>query len=173
MLRDMPEGVALLDEHVQVLWANRRLLQWAGRTDQSVIGLSFYDLLANPEIMGPDYCPFHTALATGDESNSTLHCVDNRYFQVHAAPIVYQDDARQLIVSVSDITAEILQQQKLAAIHQAGRELADLRPTEIFMMEVDERIDLLKENIRHYLSDLLNFEVIEIGVALRAGFCPR
>lgn len=29
------------------------------------------------------------------------------------------------------------------------------------MMEVDERIDL-KENIRHYLRDLLNFEVIEI-----------
>ena len=67
-----------------------------------------------------------------------------------------------MIVTVSDITEEILQQQKLAAIHQAGRELADLRPSEIFMMEVDERIDLLKENIRHYLSDLLNFEVIEI-----------
>lgn len=30
------------------------------------------------------------------------------------------------------------------------------------MMEVDERIDLLKENIRHYLSDLMSFEVIEI-----------
>ncbi len=162
MLRDMPEGVALLDEHVQVLWANRRLLQWAGRGDEPAVGLSFYDLLSNPEIMGPDYCPFHTALATGDESNSTLHSVDNRYFQVHAAPIVYPDDTRQLIVTVSDITAEILQQQKLAAIHQAGRELADLRPSEIFMMEVDERIDLLKENIRHYLSDLLNFEVIEI-----------
>ena len=26
MLRDMPEGVALLDEHVCVLWANRRLI---------------------------------------------------------------------------------------------------------------------------------------------------
>jgi CheY-like chemotaxis protein len=67
-----------------------------------------------------------------------------------------------LVVTVGDITAEILQQQKIAAIHKAGRELADLRPAEIFMMEVDERIELLKENIRHYLSDLLNFEVIEI-----------
>ncbi len=65
-------------------------------------------------------------------------------------------------MTVSDITEEILQQQKLAALHLAGRELADLRPSEIFMMEVDERIELLKENIRHYLSDLLNFEVIEI-----------
>ena len=47
-------------------------------------------------------------------------------------------------MTVSDVTDEILQQQKLAAIHQAGRELADLRPTEIFMMEVDDRIDLLE-----------------------------
>ena len=162
MLRDMPEGVALLDSEARVLWANRRLVEWAGKSGQPVAGDNFYEMLSNPEIMGPDFCPFHTALATGEESNSTLHADGNRYYQVHAAPIVHPNHSRQLIVTVSDITDEILQQQKLAAIHQAGRELADLRPTEIFMMEVDERIDLLKENIRHYLSDLLNFEVIEI-----------
>ena len=162
MLRDMPEGVALLDAEIRVLWANRRLVEWSGREDRSLAGTNFYELLSNPEIMGPDFCPFHTALATGEESNSTLHTSGNRYYQVHAAPIIHPNHSRQLIVTVSDITDEILQQQKLAAIHQAGRELADLRPSEIFMMEVDERIDLLKENIRHYLSDLLNFEVIEI-----------
>lgn len=162
MLRDMPEGVALLDADVRVLWANRRLAEWSDKSEDSITGINFYELLSNPEIMGPDFCPFHTALATSEESTSTLHTAGNRYYQVHAAPIVLPTHARQLIVTVSDITDEILQQQKLAAIHQAGRELADLRPNEIFMMEVDERIDLLKENIRHYLSDLLNFEVIEI-----------
>ena len=167
MLRDMPEGVALLDSDLRVLWANRRLVEWSGRTESS-IGLNFYEMLSNPEIMGPDFCPFHTALATGDESNSTLHTEDSRYFQVHAAPMVHPVHSRQLVVTVSDITAEILQQNKLAAIHQAGRELADLRPTEIFMMEVDERIDLLKENIRHYLSNLLNFNIIEIRLLEQA-----
>lgn len=162
MLRDMPEGVALLDSDLRVLWSNRRLLRWADRVEGDRLGMGFYELLGNPEIMGPDFCPFHTALATGEESNSTLHSSNNRFYQVHAAPVTHPDATRQLIVSVGDITEEILQQQKLAAIHQAGRELADLRPTEIFMMEVDERIDLLKENIRHYLRDLLNFEVIEI-----------
>lgn len=162
MLRDMPEGVALLDSDIRLLWGNRRLAQWSGRPEGSLAGTNFYELLSNPEIMGPDFCPFHTALATGEESNSTLHTDQNRYFQVHAAPLVLPHHSRQLIVTISDITEEILQQQKLEAIHKAGRELADLRPTEIFMMEVDERIDLLKENIRHYLSDLLNFEVIEI-----------
>jgi len=184
MLSDMPEGVALIDDHHRVLWANRRLLMWSGN-DVLPPGATFYELLGNPEIMGPDFCPFHTAMATGSESSSTLHSEENRYFQVHAAPVVpliKPDDgstdyasastelpepeplggARHLIVTVGDITEEILQQQKIAAIHKAGRELADLRPAEIFMMEVDERIELLKENIRHYLSDLLNFEVIEI-----------
>jgi GAF domain-containing protein/CheY-like chemotaxis protein len=161
MLRDMPDGVALLDPDIRVLWANRRLAQWSDREDQSLAGINFYELLSNPEIMGPDFCPFHTALATGEEGSSTLHA-GGKYFQVHAAPIVQADHTRQLVVTVNDITEEILQQQKLAAIHQAGRELADLRPSEIFMMEVDQRIDLLKENIRHYLSDLLSFDAIEI-----------
>lgn len=205
MLSDMPEGVALLDDHHRVLWANRRLLQWSAK-ESLPAGTTFYELLGNPEIMGPDFCPFHTAMATGAESNSTLHCQENRYFQVHAAPVVsahavpaavysatvndpppassdaapgagaesvdpvvMATGARLLIVTVGDITEEILQQQKLAAIHKAGRELADLRPAEIFMMEVDERIELLKENIRHYLSDLLNFEVIEIRLLEHAS----
>ncbi|MEM1228473.1 MAG: response regulator [Planctomycetota bacterium] len=164
MLRDMPEGVALLDHELRVIWANRRLLGWANRPEGTPLGMSFYDLLHNPEIMGPDFCPFHTCLATGDESSSTLHTADNHFFQVHAATVQSGDEAAFLIVTVGDITEEILQQQKLAAIHQAGRELADLRPNEIFMMEVDDRIDLLKDNIQHYFRDLLNFEVIEIRV---------
>lgn len=172
MLRDMPDGVALVDEEKTVLWANRRLIQWAG--SQSLVGKEFYEGFANPEIMGPDFCPFHTALATGTPSGMTLRTSENRYYQVHAAPLQLGLDASEpsqevgtgesqyLVVTVSDITEEILQQQKLAAIHLAGRQLADLRPDEIFLMDVDQRIELLKENIRHYLSDLLNFDVIEL-----------
>lgn len=166
MLRDMPDGVALVDDQRHILWANRRLQHWAGRDD--LIGLDFYEGLSNPEIMGPDFCPFHTALATGHPSGMTLRTFDNRFFQVHAAPLQDTERANQLVVTVSDITEEILQQQKLAAIHLAGRQLADLRPGEIFLMDVGQRIDLLKENIRHYLSDLLNFDVIEIRLLEQA-----
>jgi hypothetical protein len=37
--------------------------------------------------VGPDYCPFHTALATGEPSSSTLRSGENHFFQVHAAPV--------------------------------------------------------------------------------------
>ncbi len=57
---------------------------------------------------------------------------------------------------------EVQQQQKLAAIHQAGMELADLTPEEVFQMPVRDRIELLKSNIIHFTKDLLHFEVVEI-----------
>jgi CheY-like chemotaxis protein/PAS domain-containing protein len=169
MLRDLPEGAALLDQKIRVLWANRRLKSWAGRPDDDPVGETIYDLMGNPDIMGSDLCPFHTALSTGEESSGTFQTSDNRFFQVRAAPVGDESPANQLVVTVGDITDEILQQQKLEAIHRAGRELADLRPTEIYQMGVDERIDLLKDNIRHYLTDLLNFDVIEIRLLEQAS----
>ncbi|QDT61654.1 Response regulator MprA [Stieleria bergensis] len=162
MLRDLPEGAALLDQKNRVLWANRRLKSWFGKLDDDPVGDSIYELMGQPEIMGSDMCPFHTAYSTGQESSGTFQTPENRYFQVRAAPLGDNSSDQQLVVTVGDITEEILQQQKLAAIHRAGRELADLRPSEIYQMAPDERIELLKDNIRHYLTDLLNFEVVEI-----------
>jgi hypothetical protein len=72
------------------------------------------------------------------------------------------DYPKHLVVTIRDVTAEVLQQQKLAAIHKAGMELADLKPEEIFHMGVEERIELVKSNILHYTQDLLNFDVVEI-----------
>lgn len=162
ILDGMPDGVAMLDVDNSVLWANAKYHQWCNKDD--VVGLGFYQALGNPEILGPDFCPFHTALATGQPSISTLRSGD-LYFQTHAAPIDEPDGQSQyLIVTVRDVSEEMLQQQKLAAIHKAGIELADLTPDEIFDMGVEQRIELLKSNILHYTQDLLNFDVVEIRV---------
>ncbi|MCG8451409.1 MAG: PAS domain-containing protein [Pirellulales bacterium] len=126
ILQGMPDGVVLLDSENTILWGNGRLCQWSGF--EEVVGENFYRILGSPEILGPDFCPFHTALSTNMASASTLRCEDNRYFRIHAAPIteVGQENPQNLVVTVHDISEEILQQQKLAAIHQAGVELADL-----------------------------------------------
>lgn len=161
ILDGMPDGVALVNAEMVVTWANRCLRNWSPLADPH--GENFYATLGNPQIMGPDFCPFHTALATGASSSSTLQTDDKRYYQVHVAPLT--DAATEnaaLVATVSDITAEILQQQKLAAIHQAGQQLTDLKPDEIFAMDTQARIDLLKDNIRHYTADLLDVEVVEI-----------
>ena len=166
ILEEMPDGVVLLDRDNSIVWGNGRLKEWSDQ--DSVIGQNFYSVLGSPEILGPDFCPFHTALATGKASTSTLKSGDNRYYQVHAAPVRESDGpSRHLIVTVRDIAREMRQQQKLAAIHQAGMELADLSPDELLQMSVDERIDLLKSNILHFTKDLLNFDVVEIRLLVQ------
>jgi PAS domain S-box-containing protein len=161
ILEGLPDGIVLLDDDNTIVWGNGRLREWSGR--EKVIGSNFYAVLGSPEILGPDYCPFQTALHSGSASSSTLKSSDGRYFHVHATPVRESDGPpKHLIVTVRDVTKETHQQQKLAAIHAAGIELADLKPTEIFEMSVEERIDLLKSNILHFTKDLLNFDVVEI-----------
>jgi len=161
ILEGMPDGVVLLDSDNTIIWGNGRLRDWTGRPN--VVGENFYTVLGSPEILGPDFCPFHTALATSRASSSTLRSGENRYYHVHAAPVLEADNPPQhLIVTVRDVTAEMLQQQKLAAIHQAGIELADLSPEVLAHMSVEERIELLKSNILHFTKDLLHFDVVEI-----------
>ena len=161
ILDGTPDGMVVLDRENTIVWCNGRLREWSGRKD--VIGASFYTAMGNPEILGPDLCPFQTALATGSASSSTLRCDDNRYFQVDVAPAREKDGPPQyLIVTVRDVTPTVLQQQKLAAIHQAGGELADLTPDELLDMSVEARIELLKSNILHHTKDLLNFDVVSV-----------
>ena len=161
ILEGMPDGVVLLDSDNSIIWSNGRLSEWSHR--DNVVGENFYSVLGSPEILGPDFCPFHTALATGQATSSTLRSGENRYYHVHAAPVSEAAmPARHLIVTIRDVTHEIHQQQKLAAIHQAGMELADLTPDELFQMAVEDRIELLKSNILHFTRDLLHFDVVEI-----------
>ncbi|MDG2380694.1 MAG: response regulator [Pirellulaceae bacterium] len=161
ILEGMPDGVALLCSDNSIRWANDCLKQWIDRED--LIGEDFYRVFGNPEILGPDFCPFHTALATEEASSSTLRCVDNRYYHVHCVPFQDGSDSPDnLIVTIRDVTFETLQQQKMAAIHKAGIALADLTAEEVFQMQVEDRIDLLKSNIIHYTKDLLSFDVVEI-----------
>jgi GAF domain-containing protein len=78
------------------------------------------------------------------------------------APATEWPAADHVVVSIRDVTHTILEQQKRAAIHQAGQKLADLSPAELADMTIEERIDLLKSNILHYSRDLLLFDVVEI-----------
>jgi two-component system, sensor histidine kinase SagS len=161
VLQGMPDGVVLLDSDNKILWGNGRLREWTGR--EEVVGSNFYEVMGTPEILGPDFCPFHTAIATGRPSGSTLRCFQNRYMRVHAAPVVDAEDSRQnLVVTIREVTEEVLQQQKLSAIHQAGIELADLTPDEVSKMTVEERIELLRANILHCTQDVLQYNVVEI-----------
>ncbi len=165
ILQEMPDGVVLLDGENIILWGNQRMSQWAGH--DNIVGCNFYKVLDNAEILGPDFCPFHTALA-GQPSTSMLRTHGNRYYEVHAAAIrdgeepTQREPTQRLIVTVRDVTQEMQQRQKLTAIHKAGIELADLKPDEMLDMSVEERVELLKSNVLHFTKDTLHYDVVEI-----------
>lgn len=161
ILEKMPDGVAMLDKGNHIVWANQRIRDWSGINKPEQ--MNFYQLFDNPDILGPDFCPFHTAISTGRASTSTLKVAEKQYYQIHAAPIYDSSgEVINLIVALRDVTVESMQRQKLAAIHKAGLELADLTAAEILDMEVEDRIELVKSNILHNTQDLLQFNVIEI-----------
>ena len=91
ILEGMPDGVALLDSENTIIWANDCLKAWLKWED--LAGCNFYRVFGNPEILGPDFCPFTTALASREASTSTLRCTDNRYYYVHCVPFQNGDGA--------------------------------------------------------------------------------
>lgn len=159
ILKSLDEGVAMIDPHLRIIWANATFEGWC---QGPACGRGFYEALDSPETLGPDYSPFYTALA-GKGVTTRLHCRDNRYLELHVTP-VHDSSGRvsQMISLCRDVTAEVHQQQKLDALHQAGGELAALVPDQLADMSVEERIELLKLNIRRFIHDLLHYDVIEI-----------
>jgi CheY-like chemotaxis protein/GAF domain-containing protein len=189
ILGALPDGVAGVDADLRILWANAAFENWCGG---SCTGRSFYDALDSPEILGPDFNPFHTALA-GKSAVTRLHgrgpegmtSPKHRYLELHVTPIQETNgqihfatqgppaqganvpragEARisQLIAMCRDVTAEVNQQQKLDALHRAGREMSALSADQLADMSAPERIELLKLNIRRFTHDLLHYDVVEI-----------
>ena len=167
ILAAIPDGVAVVDFDLKVRWANATFQAWCGA---SPLGRGFYEALGSPRVSGPDFCPFHTALTAAIDPNALppaaairLQCRDNHYYDLHVTP-VYQTDNRErlLIVVGRDVTALVSQQLKLDALHKAGASLAALSADQLAEMSVQERIELLKLNIRKFTRDLLHYEIIEI-----------
>ena len=168
----MPDGLALVDFDLKIRWANPAFRAWCRG---EVVGRGFYDALGSPEISGPDYCPFQSALqprafrASGSTTapvalSACLVCRDGRYIDLHVTPLDGRAAEPLLLVLARDVSRSVEQQHKLDALHKAGQELAALAPEQLAEMSVAERIELMKLNIRRFTRDLLHYKVIEIRV---------
>lgn len=159
ILQTLADGVAVVGIDLRIQWANTTFEAWCGGP---TLGRGFYEALGSPAILGPDYYPLHTAL-DGKPVTTRLHCSRNRYLDLHITPVLENESrVSHLIALCRDVTAEVQQQQKLDALHRAGRELAALAPEQLAEMGPEERIEVLKQNIRRFTHDLLHYDVIEI-----------
>ena len=147
ILDAISDGVAVVDPDLRIIWANP---EFHSLTDSSDAGgrLPFYQALGQAEILGPDPCPFTTAVASKAAASTAMKIAGDRYLRLTVTPVFDASNTlTHLIALTRETTDETQQQLKVNAIHEAGDELADLTPDELAEMAVEERTDLLKYNI--------------------------
>ncbi len=168
ILDAISDGVAVVDPDLRIIWANPEFHLLAD-SGTPTVGSHFYKALGHAEILGPDPCPFTTAVAAKAPASTAMKISGNRYLRLSVTPVFDATSAlTHLIALTRETTDETQQQLKIDAIHQAGDELADLTPEELAGMAVDERTDLLKYNIARHMKDLLGLDFMEIRILDRA-----
>jgi CheY-like chemotaxis protein len=181
ILRHIDKGIAVLDKAGTVTWANATFRRWTagdpvGRPFFAAIGARVAAVETSPHGTGGEtewgspsasrlLDPLAPALA-GQPTSLRLHCPTNTaqpYLEADIRPVMNPDGGlNRMVALVRDVTAEVIQQQKLDALHQAGRELAGLDPEQLAEMNVPSRVELLKLNLRRYIRDLLHYDTIEV-----------
>lgn len=160
VLRHLPQGVAVIDPEYRILWSNAQLAALIGVPD--AVGAQFFEAFGHPEVIGPGFTPFDD---TGQPGCATTFRVgDKTYYEIVGAPVYSESDgfAHLAVVTVRDVSADMLVRQKLKAIYQAGLELGELTAEDLVELSVPDRIELLKEKIIQFTKDVLEFETVEI-----------
>ena len=182
ILSHIDKGLAVLDPNGIVTWANpvfaaysttdpvgQPLLKALGARlaaiqtpqDPSQPVDPIWDVPSSSRIADP-----LASARAGRPTSLRLHCTthpNQPYFEADIRPVLTPDGSvSRLIVLLRNVTAEVIQQQKLDALHQAGQELAGLDPEQLAEMDIPSRIELLKLNLRHSIRDLLEYDTIEV-----------
>jgi two-component system, sensor histidine kinase SagS len=163
ILEALDIGVTLLDSDGRITWANGAFRDWCG---VSPIGQDVMQALGQPQIREGDRNPFATA-RSGQSARSRLFTSRNSYLALHLAPLPGVTGRGGFFAQFRDITRRVMQKQKLDALHKAGSSLAGLEPELLDEMPVEQRIRLLKENLRRAVHEVLNYNVIEIRLLSR------
>lgn len=158
IISSLEKGVAVLTTELRVVWANPSFRNWCAADP---IGKTLLEALGNVTLVWPEFFPLDGLLA-GKSTSLRLQYHGQLYLDVAISPIHDGDRIVELIALCTDVTATVVRQQKLDALHRAGQELAALDTDELSEMTVDDRIELLKQNLRRHIHDLLNYNVIEI-----------
>ncbi len=171
------KGLAVLDPKGTILWANAAFAAHS-RSVGDPVGLPFLAVLGGGRVASIERVEgnHHAAQAAdpleparlGRPTSLRLHCLDNPdqpFLEVDLRPALAPDGSvARLIALVRNISPEVVQQQKLDALHAAGRELAGLDPDQLSEMNTPSRVELLKKNLRRSIHDLLHYDTIEVRV---------
>src|SRR5262249_14050359 len=159
-----------IDFDLRVRWANPTFEHFCCADP---VGHGFYEALGRVE-NNDEFCPFHSALASrpsGQDGNhvpavcvsSRLRCRGPRFLDLHVSLLPEPAGSQPLFIALAhDSTTLVQQQQKLDALYRAGRELTALDGEQMADLSFQQRVELLKGNVRRLTRDLLQYELFEI-----------
>jgi two-component system, sensor histidine kinase SagS len=154
----LEKGVAVLDNDYRITWCNQPFRDWCSGEP---LGKPLLEALSDVSLIWPETFPTE-GIGAGKTGSLRLQHHGNHYLDVTITPIMNGEQIVEMIALCSDVTSAVIRQQKLDALHRAGQELAALDADELSEMTVDDRVELLKQNLRRHIRDLLSYNVIEL-----------
>jgi CheY-like chemotaxis protein len=162
ILELLATGIAILDGDFCVTWGNPTFEQrcagpWRGQPVLTALGVE--------RNLGPDPDPVASA-RSGAHAQTRIQTTTGLYFDFFLIPLRTRG-ATAYMARCRDVTREVQKQRKLDALHRAGQSLAGLDPDQLAEMSIENRIELLKQNLRKSIHDVLDYHVIEIRLLNR------
>ncbi len=158
----LPDGVVLLDDSFSILWHNttfRNLL----KADGNLIGESLQDVIRPTD--GTDLSRIAVSVTPGEAASLNVRREDRCSLGLRLARTsiaLSGKDRQALILTVRDVSKQMLEKQKQDAIYRAGLEMGNLAPDEVTAMTHDERVTLLKDQILQLTQEILGYDTFEI-----------
>jgi two-component system, sensor histidine kinase SagS len=154
----LDKGIAVLGPDLVVRWANDAFRKWC---PGEPVGQRFFEALDTPHDARPSDDAFHAALA-GSTTSLRLRQANNLLLDVTVSPVREDNQVVELVALCEDVTSTTVRQQKLDALYKAGQDLDALDAEQLAEMNLACRIELLKQNVRRYVHDLLRYNVVEV-----------
>lgn len=156
IVEGLDDGVAVIDAGRRVVWGNARFRE---RFGDAALGRPIGELLGG-SLNATTLEDLLTRSTGSAPPPLRFPCGDERWFDLRVTPVA--SDHTRFVLQFHDVTDEERRRQKLAALHHAGRALNNLETEQLADMSPAERIEVLKHNIRQFIHQLLQYDVIDI-----------
>ncbi len=162
LLSALPDGIVLLDEHLNIRWHNTTFRQLL-RTADILIGKPLQDIIRPAD--GTDLRRIAVPASPGEAASLTVRREDRSSLglRLTRTTINLEGTHKQaMILTVRDVSTQVIEKQKQDAIYRAGLEMGNLTTEEVTAMSHEERIILLKDQILQFTQEILGYDTFEI-----------
>ena len=162
LLSALPDGIVLLDDDLTILWHNTTFRQLL-RTGELIVGQRLQDIIRPAD--GTDLRRIAIPVDSGEAASLTVRREDRSSLGLRLARTAINLEGGSksaMILTVRDVSKQVVEKQKQDAIYRAGLEMGNLTAEEVTAMSPEERVILLKDQILQFTQEILGYDTFEI-----------